>query len=265
VTAGTPTLFSTFAGELLKIRTSRAPRRNLILGTVLAIALSALLSYFVTATFDQWNATEQADFDPILYPLSGSLLTAIFFIAVGVNIAASEYNSGMIRLTFTVTPKRSRVLFAKTLAVSTVMWIFGLLSTVGMIAVGNLMFHLGDMPTVSFGDGDLWRTAGMLVLLNPVFPIIAMLFAFVFRNTAGAICAALAMVFAPGILGGLLPEWWQKHIVSLLPGPATDSLAIGHLTGSSTYLDPWWAALVVAVWLVGSLMAVNVLLNKRDV
>lgn len=261
---GDPGFRAAVGAEWSKLRTARAPRRNLVLGTVLGIGLSVLLAAVVSATFDDWSATERADFDPVLFPLSGSLFTAIFFAAVGVNVVMSEYTSGMMRLTLTATPRRGRVLAAKALVVAVATWIFGVIATAGMILASQAVFSSGDLPTAGFGDGDLWRTLLMLALLGPLFPVLAVALAVMLRSTAAALSTVLALIFAPGVLGGLLPSWWQENVLSLLPGPASDSVAIGHLDESAMYLHPAGASVVVAAWLIGLLALAHLALSRRD-
>ncbi len=243
--------------EWSKFWTARAPRRNLALGTVLVALVTGL-------TFDDWPAQEQATFDPILYPMAGTLFVAIFFVAVGVNVAASEYSSGMIRLTFTATPRRERVLYAKALVVAVATTLAGLVAIAGMLGLSQLIYAANDLPTASLSDGALWRTIISLAVLGPIFPVMGTALTFILRSTAGAITATLALVFAPSLFGPLLPAWWQENVVSLLPGPASDSIAIGHLDDSDIYLAPGAAAVVVVVWLAITWFATRAIVNRRD-
>lgn len=67
-----------------------------MLGTFVGIAISVGLAFIVGNTFDGWGPEGRADFDPLLYPMTGTILTVIFFTSIGVNAMASEYSSGMI-------------------------------------------------------------------------------------------------------------------------------------------------------------------------
>lgn len=259
-----PGFGATFAAEWHKLRTARSPRRNVVLGVVLGIAVSVLLAFVAGATFDDWPAAERAAFDPVLYPLAGSVLTAIFFAAVGVNVVASEYSSGMIRTTLTATPHRGRVLAAKVLAVFVATGVGSLVATVAMIGFGQVVFAANDLPTVHLGDGDVWRTVLALVVVGPMFPVLAVTITFLFRRTAASISTVLALIFAPGIFGALLPGWWQRNVISLMPGPASDSVTIGHLVDDATYLHPAAATLAVVGWMVALWTLAHVALSRRD-
>ncbi len=250
--------------EWSKFWSAKAPRRNLVLGTVLGIGLSVLIALVTGLTFDDWPDQERATFDPILYPMAGSLFVAIFYVAAGVNVAASEYGSGMIRLTFAATPRRERVLYAKALVVSIATTMAGLVAVIDMFGFSQLIYSANGLPTASLSDGTLWRTVISLALLGPLFPVIGTALAFIMRSTAGAITATLALVFAPSMFGGLLPRWWRENVISLLPGPASDSIAIGHLDDSDMYLAPGLAALVIVAWLAITWFGTRAIVNRRD-
>jgi hypothetical protein len=70
--------------------------------------------------------------------------------------------------------------------------------------------------------------------------------------------------FAPAMFGGLIPNWWQENVLSLLPSSAGDSLSLGHVVDSDMYLDPLPAAIVVVAWLVITIGAAYVTLTRRD-
>src|SRR5690606_18088052 len=186
------------------------------------------------------------------------------FAAVGVNVVASEYTSGMIRLTMTATPRRSRVVLAKVIAVAVATLVAGTVALIGMLVSSQFIFSANDLPTLSWSDGDVWRTAIAISVMSPLFPVFAVLLTFLLRSTAASLSTVLALIFAPSIFGSLLPGWWQRNVISLLPGPASDSVALGHLNSSAMYLQPVAAALVVVAWLAGALAFTLFVVNRRD-
>lgn len=259
-----PGLRGAVTAEWTKLRTARAPRRNLALGTVLGIATSLLLSLLVGTTFDDWSAQEQADFDPILYPLSGSVLMAIFFVTASVGAIASEYSSGMIRLSLTAVPNRARFVAAKVIVVTAAVWLASIVAMAGMLFGSQLVFAANDLPTAGLGDADFLRTFIVLIVTGPLFPVLSVAAAFLLRTAAASVTTILAVIFVPSLFGGLLPGWWQRNVLSLLPGNAADSLALGHLDDSEMYLHPAAATLVVLAWIAGSLLVAHRVLVRRD-
>lgn len=261
---GDPGLRAAFGAELIKFRTARAPRRNLLLGTLLGIALSLLLAVATGATLSEWSEADRADFDPLLFPLSGSLFVAIFYSAVGVGTVMAEYSSGMARTTFTATPRRGRVLVAKSLVVALVTAVAGFFTVLVMLFGAQAIFAAYDAPTIGAGDPDLWRTVAAITVTAPIFPVIAVAVTFMLRSTAAALSTVLALIFLPSMFGGLLPRWWQENIISLLPGPASDSFALAHLDDSPMYLHPALGAVVTAAWVLGLLAVAKLFLERRD-
>ncbi len=259
-----PGFGGTLASEWLKLRTSRGPMRNLALGAVLGIGLSALLALAVGATFDEWSVADQLEFDPVLFSFSGSLLTAIFFIAVGARVATAEYSSEMIRLTLAVTPQRDRVLAAKLLVVTLVTWAFGAIAMVGMVVATQAVFAGFDMRTASVFEGEVLRTLTVIVVSIPLFPILGLVGGILFRSTAPTMTTVLLLMLFPSFFGGLFPRAWQENVFSLFPGSASDAVTIGHLSASPMHLDTVPALVVVLAWLVVPVAVARTVLVRRD-
>jgi hypothetical protein len=72
------------------------------------------------------------------------------------------------------------------------------------------------------------------------------------------------VLWLPVIFGGLLPEWWQEHVLSLLPGAAMDSFTIAHLSESPSYSEPVVGAAIAGAWLAAFVGAAHVTLRRRD-
>lgn len=260
-----PTRFTdTLASEWSKLFSVRSTYIMLALGLVLSIGTTALVALAVGSTYDDWNPAEQADFEPIMFSMVGIIFGGIVFAVFGVLAASGEYSSGMIRQTLIATPRRWRVLAAKVVVVAVVLEIFSTIMTVGMFYVGQAIHGSYDMPSVGLDDPDARRAVIALSLMGPLFPIMGLALAFVLRSTAGAITAVLGILWLPEIFVGLLPQWWQENVVSLLPGPAMDSVAIGHIVESSRYSDPVTGGIITAVWMAIFLGAAWFFLTRRD-
>jgi len=255
---------ATLASEWTKLISARSTYLTIGLAVALAIGMTALISLAVGSTFSEWNAADQASFEPISFSLAGLLFGGILIAVLGVNLVASEYSSGMIRLTLSATPQRGRLLMAKVVLISLVAMVVTLVMTVGVLVIGQAVLGAYDMPTVPLTDPDAVRVIAAITLTAPLFPLIGATFAFLFRSTATPITLVLALMFVPAMFGALFPDWWQENILSLLPGSAADSLALSHLSDSRTYLDPVPAAAVVVAWLVITVGAAYVTLTRRD-
>jgi ABC-2 type transport system permease protein len=91
------------------------------------------------STQDDWSA----DFSPITTSMIGTIWALIVYAVFGVLVMSREYAGGLIRLTLSATPRRGRVLAAEMLLVAGITLLFGLLPTVGMFLVGQVVLGLG--------------------------------------------------------------------------------------------------------------------------
>lgn len=254
----------TLASEWIKLSTLRSNHIMLGLGVTLSIAVTALVALAVGATFDSWPAAEQSVFEPITLSMVGNTFTLIILTVFGVLAVSSEYASGLIRLSLTATPRRGRTLLAKLLLVTAITFVLGMVTVIGMFLVGQAVLEVYGMPVSDLGETDAQRVVLGLGGVTPLFPIIGLSLGVILRSTAGAITTALAILWLPVIFGGMLPVWWQEHVLSLLPGSAVDSFTIGYIVESHMYPDPVVGALIAAAWLAGFIAVAWLLLERRD-
>jgi ABC-2 type transport system permease protein len=260
-----PGFFSQLSAEWTKLRSARALYIQIGLALVLGIGLSALICLAVASSWDKESAAQRAEFHTVGVSLAGTAFSNIVLIVTGVTLVSSEYTSGMIRLTMAITPKRLRVLFAKALVIAIVTWAIGLVVVLGSFLAGQavLSTHSG-VPTASLSDSAAQRGILAAWLTTPLFPLIGAALGSILRSTAAAITSTLALIFVPGIFGGLLPEWWQSHVLAYLPGNASDVLGRSD-SGYTMYLAPGVAAIAAVAWLAGFFILASVLIKKRDV
>lgn len=277
--ASKPTSFlSTLGAEWAKLTSLRSTYVTLLVTLVLAVGLSGLITWAIGSSFDEWDPVAVATYEPIMMSFFGIVFGTILLCLLGVTFVASEYGNGMIRLTLTSTPRRGRVLLAKMIIIAVVTLVVGTVMAVSTFLIGQWILGLYDLPTASLSDPDAQRAILGLGLTAPVFPLIGAALGVLFRSTAAAISAVLALIFTPAIFGAMLPTWWQENVLRYLPDRAIDSFAIGPLMtrdasegmaammgGGTQYLDPNVGALVTVAWLVVFIGAASIALFRRDV
>ena len=260
-----PGLRSQLRAEWTKISSARALYIQLGLALLIGIGISALICVAIASSWDNLSLSQQIDFHPITISLGGTIFAEIVLVVTGVTLVSSEYTSGMIRLTMTVTPNRLRVLFAKLLVVAAVTWAISVVILLAAFVVGQaiLTTHAG-IPTATLGDGDVQRTILAAWLTAPLFPLIGAALGAILRSTASAITTTLGLIFVPGIVGGLLPSWWQDHVFSYFPSEARSAL-LDSTTNVSTHISAGAAIITIILWIAASFAIASVLLQRRDV
>lgn len=256
--------FQTLRSEWTKLMSLRSTYITLAIGVVLALGITAGMSSAIGAS---WETQQEmyASFNPTSWAFDAMLFSTIAFSVVGVSAAASEYSSGMIRLTLVATPHRGAVLAAKALVIAAVTLAVGFLTSAGMFLIAQTIYSSYGMPTAGIGDADSIQAIIGSSIVTAVFPVLGVALGFLLRNTAGAISIVLAQRFAPALLGSLLPTWWQENVIRLLPGHAAQNVMLGHVTeGQVTNMEPAMALIVVLAWLLAALGAAYITLRRRD-
>ena len=260
-----PGLLDQMRAEWTKLRSTRAFYIQMGLALLLAIGMSALIALAVGATWGDLGEGDRAEFEPVFVSFFGLAFSGIVLVVTGVTLTSSEYTSGMVRLTMAVTPRRLRVFFAKALVILFVMLTIGLVLVLGSFYAGQLVLGTYEgVPTLGLGDSVAQRAILASWLTTPLFPLIGLALGAILRSTASAITAVLALIFVPGIFGGILPRTWQENLLAYLPGNASDSL-LREAKDSVTYLEPVVAVVAIVAWLTLFFVVACVLISRRDV
>ena len=263
--ASQPGFGSVLASEWTKLRSVRSTWIIIVLAITLSIGFSALIALVQGVTFDDWSPQEQTVFDPLINSTSGLLFGLILMIVFGVIAVTSEYSSGTIRTTFIATPKRLRVLAAKTLIVGLLGIIIAAIIMPAMVFVSQMIFGAYVMETVSAGDEGVMRLILSFILAGGlIYTLIPLAIGFILRGTASAITLSIGLFFLPWMLAPLLPNWVQENVIRFLPDIAMDSLGGVTASTSTMYLSQTPAIITIAAWLVGSLLLAGYMLKRRD-
>lgn len=193
-------------------------------------------------------------------------LASLIFGVFGILLMTGEYGQGAIRSTFAAVPKRLPVLGAKALA------FVGLtLPVMAVAAVGSLLVSQAFADSADrFGlvDDHMLRATIGAAVAPVALGLIGLGIGTLVRHTAAAITVYIGtLLVIPALLPAMLPDRIVDDVMPAVPVAASQSLyAVGTLDGGGgiTLLDPGPAALTLAVWIVGALVAGALLLKRRD-
>jgi ABC-2 type transport system permease protein len=185
--------------------------------------------------------------------LTGVQLGQAVVAILAVLVMGNEYSSGMVMVTLTAVPRRTRVLAAKAVVVVAVVGLASTVAVAGSLVVGRLQlpgYHIVLRPAVG--------SVLYLVLIG----LLSLGLATAVRNPAAAIGVVLVLLYAvPIALGVVSDPVWQKRLQQI--GPASAGLAVQATTGEAV-IGPWKGLGVLALWAFGALLAGGVLLVRRD-
>jgi ABC-2 family transporter protein len=217
--------------------------------------------------------------DPLGTVFKGSLIGLIAIIAVAVLFMTAEYRRGMIRTTFTTSPRRGRVLAAKALVIGAVAFVSGLVGAAFALPIAEHKLQANGWVTsiyhtVSEGSGPGFQIVVGTAALVAMAAIIAMSVGAVLRRSAGAITAVIILLIGPLLLASVVNSPTGDWVLRLTP-----AAAFGLQQGTQRYpqvttaclphhgcypLAPWNGFLVMCAWAAGLLVLAVVAVRRRD-
>jgi ABC-2 type transport system permease protein len=208
--------------------------------------------------------------DPARISLAGVYLGQAVVAVMAVLLIGNEYSTGMIRVTLTATPGRTRVLATKAAILAGLVLAAGIFAVLGsmlagrFILPGNGFTMTHGYPSLSLASGPLLRAAVGSVLYLALIALLSLGIGTAVREPAVAIGLVLGLLFLFPIVAHVVSDpTWQRHLEQI--GPMTAGLAIQDTVAlASQPIGPWAGLSVLAAWAAGALLLGGVVLRARD-
>jgi ABC-2 type transport system permease protein len=235
--------------EWTKLRTAASTAWLLVALVALTVAVTALI------------AASGPGSDPAKTSLSGIYLGQAVVAVLAVMTMSGEYGTGMIRLTFAATPRRSLVLAAKAALLAALVLVAGAVAMAGSAVAGRLLLPSGGW---SLTDGPVLRAVGGSVLYLVLVAVLGVGVAAVVREPAVAIGTVLGLLYLFPVLAATVPDHdLQRHLKQA--GPMSAGLAVQATRDLHRLpIGPWPGLGVLAAWSLGILLVGYLLLRLRD-
>ncbi|HEX9065905.1 MAG TPA: ABC transporter permease subunit [Streptosporangiaceae bacterium] len=268
-----PGFAAALRSEFTKIVSVRSTYWTLIAMIVACVGIGALFSYGHASQV--LGATTQAQHQAALASARASALTgSLFGLLIGQLVIAvlgaltitSEYSTGMIRTTLTALPRRGRIYAAKAVVFAVVGLVTGLVVSFASFFTGQLILS-GVHASVSLSQPGVLRA----VIGGGLFLAVCGLLAFglggILRHTAGAITAAIGLLFVTWILSQFLPgppSGWlgQADIDKWIPFNAGGAIW-EHVSGLNMF-SPWTGFAVFCGYAAVAVIGGLVVFLRRD-
>jgi ABC-2 type transport system permease protein len=248
------------AFEWTKLRSVRSSYWTLLIAAAVTLGVTAIVA-------QSFASTPASPHGAAADPLASSFLgyaeyTVLPVTVLSVLVFTSEYTSGLIATTFTAVPSRLAVLTAKAAVTGAV-----------ALAAGELLafacFFLTQAILSTHHRG--------LSLSHPAVPgavlaagcaltacaLVGVGLGAIIRHTAGAIAAAVAVIYLLAVLCLILPSPWRTRLGRFtVPFAAYQTVASHPLAG---LLSPGLSMLVIIAWPAATLTAAAIVISRRDV
>ena len=207
--------------------------------------------------------------------LVGAIPGLIVLIVVATLFVTSEYRRGLIRVTFTASPRRGRVLAGKAIVVGSVAFAAGLVGTaLAEVVAHHVLITNGNYLLPVSGPTEARVIVGTALLLA-VAAVLALALGTAFRRSAVAVVTGIVLLVLPFILVYTLPAGASTWLMRLTPTaafavqgtqPSSPLVANAYTVANGYYpLEPWAGLAVLCGYAAIALGAATWLLRRRDV
>jgi ABC-2 type transport system permease protein len=230
------------------------------------VLISAVATLGITAIVGVTLGTARAGgpLDPLVSSFLGYAEYAVLPVTVlGVLVFTSEYSTGLIRITFVAVPRRWTVLAAKAAVTGGAALVIGEVLAFACFWLTQALIARGGHPGMSLADP---RVPGAVVTAGYCLAACALLgvgIGAIVRHTAGAIAAAIGVIYLLAVLCLILPAPWDSRLGRFtLPFAAYQAVSAHPQHG---LLSPTWSVLVLIGWPAVVLLAAALVITRRDV
>src|SRR6516162_8618276 len=202
--------------EFTKIRSTRSTYWTLLALIVVTVGIGALST---AGTVSHTQGLDRASFDATQQSLAGLYVGQLVIAVLGALTITSEYSTGMIRTSLAVQPRRGVLFAAKAVVFAAVSFITGLVASFGAFFLGQAILSSHHL-NATLGDPNVLRAVLGGALFLTACGMLAYGLGALLRHTAGAITAAIGLLFVVSILVNFLPHSWQNNVDKWMPALA---------------------------------------------
>lgn len=246
--------------EWTKLRSVRSNYWTLLIAAAATLGITVI----VANSFASTPASRQGSpIDPLATSFLGyAEYTAAPVTTLSVLVFTSEYSSGLFRTTFTAMPRRRVVLAAKAVVTGAAALVAGELLAFACFALTQAILSSHHHRGLSLSHPGVPGAVLVAGLALAVCSLVGVGAGAIIRHTAGAIAAALTVVYLLGVLCLALPAPWNTRFGRFtLPFAAYQAVTLHPMAG---LLSPALSVLVLIAWPAAILLAAAVVITRRD-
>jgi ABC-2 type transport system permease protein len=234
---------------------------------LIAVAGTVGLGLAITEALNYRNCDTPCAIDTTQLSLAGVRLGQVGILALAVLAVTAEYSSRTIQPTLMAVPRRFPVVLAKLGVVTLLGSITGILAVGGSLAVGRAVLPgngftaAHGFPAFSLGDDLVRRAALGTVIYMVLVALLAAGLGLLLRDTAGALTAALGLLYGPPIVAMFISDAkWQHRLHRF--GPMDAGLAIQSKVAE--HIGPWAGVGVLSLYAAAAIIAGLAAFQWRD-
>ena len=246
--------------EFTKIRSTRSTYGTLLALVVVTVGIGAIACY---GTASHASQIDRASFDATQLSLGGLYVGQLVIAVLGALTITSEYSTGMIRTSLAVQPRRGTLFAAKAVVFAVVSLVTGLVASFASFFIGQALLSSHHL-NVTLSQPNVLRAVIGGALFLTACGMLAYGLGAILRHTAGAITAAIGLLFVLTVLVNFLPGTWQDHVNKWMPAIAGSQVWVTKASSPETLFSAWAGLAVLAGYAAIAIVAGLVLFRTRD-
>src|SRR5215468_10273418 len=259
-TTGRASFADALRSEFTKIRSTRSTYWTLLALVVVTVGIGAIACYGTASDAAQIDRTS---FDATKLSLGGLYVGQLVIAVLGALTITSEYSTGMIRTSLAVQPRRGTLFAAKAVVFAVVSLATGLVASFGSFFLGKALLSSHHF-NVTLSQPNVLRAVIGGALFVTACGMLAYGLGAILRHTAGAITAAIGLLFVLSVLVSFLPSSWYDHVSRWMPAIAGSQVWVTKPSSPETLLSAWSGFAVLAGYAAIAIVAGLVLFRTRD-
>lgn len=237
---------------------------------LLAIAGTMGLGFAVTGSLEYDHCESPCTLDLTKLSLAGVRLGQVGIVVLAVLAVTAEYRTRTVQPTLIAVPRRFPVVLGKLGVLAALGLATGVLAVAGSLAAGRTMLSRNGFtaargfPALSLAD-DLTRRAAIgTVLYIGLVTVLGAGLGLLLRDTAGAVTAALALLYGSPVVAMFINDpKWQHRVHRFSPMDA--GLAIQATRNlAAEHIGPWAGLGVLSLYAAAAVIAGLVVFQLRD-
>jgi ABC-2 type transport system permease protein len=246
------------AFEWTKLRSVRSNRLTILISAMVTLGLTTVIA----ESFASVPAGRHLPFSPLVASFLGFAEYTVLPVTVLSGLVfTSEYASGLIRTTFAAVPRRRAVLAAKAGVTGLAALIVGELLAFACFLLTQAILS-GRNRGLSLAQPGVPGAVAAVGLALAACAVVGVAAGAVIRHTAGAIAAAISVVYLLAALCLLLGSPWDIRLGRFTMPFAAYQLASLHQQAG--LLSPALSLLVLLGWPALALLAAGIAVTRRD-
>jgi ABC-2 type transport system permease protein len=246
--------------EFTKIKSTRSTYWTLLALVVVCVGIGALAS---AGAASQANGISKDTFDATQQSLAGLYVGQLIIAVLGALTITSEYATGMIRTTLSVQPRRGVVFASKAVVFAVISLVTGLIASFASFFVGQALMS-GHHLSVTLGDPNVLRAVIGGGLFLAACGMLAYGLGAILRHTAGAITAAIGLLFVLSVLINFLPQSWQDNVDKWVPALAGSQVWATKVSPGAHQFPAWGGFAVLAGYAAVAMIVGLLCFRTRD-